>query len=110
MRVCVCVRLCARVGRSQSELVCVCARTYVCVHVFVRAGYCSFCYIRACISFLCLRIICLFVVLLFSSFFLFCFVCVSADIEVTVGSLMQIDKLVQLIESPIFIRNEISKQ
>jgi len=28
----------------------------------------------------------------------------SADIEVTVGFLMQIDKLVQLIESPVFIR------
>lgn len=28
----------------------------------------------------------------------------SADIEVTVNLLVQIDKLVQLIESPIFIR------
>lgn len=28
----------------------------------------------------------------------------SADVDITVGFLMQIDKLVQLIESPIFIR------
>jgi vacuole morphology and inheritance protein 14 len=31
-----------------------------------------------------------------------------ADIEVTVGFLMQIDKLVQLLESPIFIRTMLS--
>ena len=31
-------------------------------------------------------------------------ICFSADIEVNVPFMMQLDKLVQLIESPIFIR------